>query len=47
MKNSNVLYRKGLAESVEIFPFNGKVCIRGNNHSGEHLLYIPKNKEEY
>ena len=41
------LFRKGLAESVEIFPFNGKVCIRENSNSGEHLLYIPKNKEEH
>ncbi|WP_421824034.1 hypothetical protein [Flagellimonas oceanensis] len=23
-----------------------KVCIRENSHSGEPLLYIPKNKEE-
>ncbi|MEO9510815.1 MAG: hypothetical protein ABJN84_00470 [Flavobacteriaceae bacterium] len=46
MENHYVLYQKGLTQSTEVFIHNGKVCIRNNSSSGEHLLYISVSSED-
>lgn len=45
MDNHYVIYQKGLANSIELFIRQGKICVRENSYSGEHLYYVEPNSE--
>ena len=45
MKNSYVLYQKGLANSTDIFFHRKKICIRNGSSGGENLVYISNESE--